>query len=100
MALRRFLHIEAISQQNGARSRLQGFFIVHHSQHFTLHSLEKFRSLYMHNHVDKYLAWPGFEPSDYKPQSIQTSHRVILNRQMDWSRFTPQPYPSAIKAVG
>ena len=30
-------------------------------QHCTLHALGQFGALYMHNHHDKYPAWPGFK---------------------------------------
>ena len=33
-----------------------------HRHKWTLHALEQFGALYMHNHDDKYPARPGFEP--------------------------------------
>ena len=34
----------------------------YHRQHCTLHAFEQFGALYMHNHDDKYLSQPRFEP--------------------------------------
>ena len=63
----------AISRQKEARSRDYALLLFqmtsrvlysarYHRQHCTFHSFEQFGELYMHNHDDKYQAWPGFEP--------------------------------------
>ena len=63
----------AISRQKEARSRDYALLVFwmtsrvlysaqYHRQHCTLHAFEQFGALYMHNHDDKYLSRPGFEP--------------------------------------
>ena len=78
VALRRFLHIQAISRQKEAEEeeeeegnapllfRMTSRFLYsaqYHRQQFTLHAFQQFGALYLHNHVDKSPARPGFEPS-------------------------------------
>ena len=41
----------------------------YHKQHCTLHAFEQFGALYMHNHDDKYLARPRFEPATSRLQA-------------------------------
>ena len=63
----------AIAQQKEARNRDcallisndWGFFIVHSTIGITVLSrhFNSFGVLYMHNHDDKYPAWPGFKPN-------------------------------------
>ena len=65
IALRRFLHIEAISRQREA-------------QHCTLHAFEQFGALYMHNHNDKYPVRPGFEPG-FEPGTSRLQDPVDTN---------------------
>ena len=63
----------AISRQKEARSRDYALLVFwmtsrvlysaqYHRQHCTLYAFEQFGALYMHNHDDKYLSRPGFEP--------------------------------------
>ena len=67
------LPIMAISRQKEARSWDYALLLFrmtsrvlystqYHRQHCTLHALEQFGALYMHNHDDKYPSRPGFEP--------------------------------------
>ena len=79
IALRRFLHIEAISRQKEAQSRAYALLLFqitsevlycaqYHRQHRTLYALQ-FGSLYMHNQDDKYPVRPGFEPGTSRLQA-------------------------------
>ena len=88
IALRRFLHIKAISPQKEAQSRDYALLLFrmtsrflygvqYHRQHCALHSFEQVRSLYMHNHDDKYPARPGFEPGTSSLQApVDTNEPV------------------------
>ena len=78
IALRRFLHIDAISRQN-ERSRDYALLLFrmnsrvcysaqYHRQHCTLQAFEQFRALYIHNHDDKYPARTGFKPGTSRLQ--------------------------------
>ena len=81
IALRHFLlHIEAISQQEEARSRDYALLLFwmtwrvpysaqYHRQHCTLHAFGHFGALYMPNHYDKYPARPGFEHGTWRLQA-------------------------------
>ena len=62
IALRRFLHIKAISRQKPEARTM-------HRQQCTLHAFEQFGTLYMHNQ-------DNLVPPGYKPQSIWMSRRV------------------------
>ena len=84
IALRRFIHIEAISRQKEARRREYALLLFrmtsrvlysaqYHRLHCTLHTFEQFGALYMHNHDDKYPARPGFELGT--TQLIRVNHR-------------------------
>ena len=70
----------AISRQKEARSRnyaLLSFRMTsrvlyssqYHRQHRTLHAFGQFGALYRHNHDDKYLSRPGFEPGTPRLQA-------------------------------
>ena len=70
----------AISRQKEARSRDYALLLFrmisrvlysaqYHRQHCTLHTFEQFEALYMHNHDDKYLSRPGFEPGTPRLQA-------------------------------
>ena len=80
IALRRFLHIEAISRQKEARNRNYGLLLFrmtsrvlysaqYHRQHCKLHAFEQFWALYMHKHDDKYPPRPGFKPGTFRLQA-------------------------------
>ena len=87
IALRRFLHIEAISRQKEARSRDYALLLFRtistvlynaqcHQQHCTLHDFVQFGALYMHSNDDKYPAPPGFGPGTSRLQAL-----IVTNEQ-------------------
>ena len=51
----------------------------YHMQHFTLHAFELFGALYVHNHDDKYLSRPGFEPVTSRLQAPVDTNEPLGN---------------------
>ena len=81
IALRRILHIKALSRQKEARKSRNYALVLfrmtsrvlysaqYDTQHCALHEFEQFGALYMHNHDDKYAAWQGREPGTPRLQA-------------------------------
>ena len=78
IALHRFLHnygniVTEGSPKSGPCPTLisndfKGYSAQYHRQHCTLQAFEQFGALYAHNHDDKYLARPAFEPGTSRLQ--------------------------------
>ena len=99
IALRRFLHIEAISREKEARSwdyalllfRMSSrvlYSVQYHRQHCTLHAFKQFGALYMHNHDAKYPARPEFKPGTSRLQAPVDTNQPLGPALMYTTLFT------------
>ena len=83
----------AISRQKQVRSRDYAIHIIwnvysysaeYHRQHCTLQAFKQFGALYMHNHVDKCPARPGFEPGTSRLQAPVHTNKPSGPAEWKW----------------